>query len=517
VSAPRTVNRTVLGTITLVIGIGLMLGVMAGVIGPQMFGGGGRQVTAVFSNAEQLIPGDEVRVQGVTVGTVTSIRLNPGAHSSTVVMTVADSAGPLYGDATATVAWKTVLGGAFRIDLTRGTPASGPLGSAAIPVSRTTDQVELDDLLRFDSGAARTGLQRLPGQLATALSEPKPPAQLLSTLAQVSPAVAAGVGAARGVVPDTDLRNLVSGAARTVQALDAPADELRGLVQGAAATVGVTAVRAADLRSALDGATPAMDQTTTTFTQLRETFRLANPLLRTLDGPAGEVAPTVAKLYPTVVGARRLLHTAVPLLHALPPALTSLASTSQRGLPLLDAIQPTLDRLQNVVLPYMNTVDPATQHTTAEMIGPTTEALGPDIAGQMDQNGHFIRFPATGGSSPLYLPCQTYFGNPAAGNKLVACESLSQALSSILQFNPLQTAAGHAMASHAAGGHARAGGAAAAGAGSGGAAGAGQASQRSAAPAPAGGQAATDPLTPVLGAIDQALNKVTSFSTPGRR
>jgi hypothetical protein len=119
--------------------------------------------------------------------------------------------------------------------------------------------------------------------------------------------------------------------------------------------------------------------------------------------------------------------------------MASLASTSRNALPLLQNIQPTIDSLGQTILPYLNTVDPATQHTTAQMIGPTTEALGPDIAGQMDQNGHFIRFPATAGSSPFYLPCQTYLGNPAYHNQLLACSSLQDTLSAFINFNPLSS------------------------------------------------------------------------------
>jgi phospholipid/cholesterol/gamma-HCH transport system substrate-binding protein len=434
--AKREVNRLWLGGITLLIFLGIVLGVMAGAIGPQMFSGGGRKVTAVFANVEQLIAGLEVRVDGVYEGTVSSIKLDPGGRSTSVTMTVFGSAGPLYRDATATIAWKTVLGGAFNVDLTRGNVAAGPLGSNTIPLSRTTNQVELDDLLSFDQGSAKAGLQGMFGELATALSQPEPPSRLLGTLAAVSPAVTTGIGALRGQVQDSDLRNLVTGAASTVQALDAPNGQLRSLVQGAAATVAVTAARAGDIQAALDEATPAMDQTKTTFAQLRTTLALANPLLRSLSGSVGQVAPTVEQLYPTVVGARNLLNTAVPLLHALPPTLRSLASTSRQGVPLLQTVTPSLDRLENTVLPYLNTVDPSSNHTTAEMIGPTAEALGPDIAGQEDQNGHFIRFPATAGSSPLYLPCQIYAGNPTT-NQLLACESLQSLLSSFVNYNPL--------------------------------------------------------------------------------
>ena len=442
-SKRREINRLWLGAITIVVVLGFAIGVLAGAIGPQMFGGGGRTVRAVFANAQQLIPGDEVRVQGVIEGQVSSVTLNPGGHSSTVVMTVPGSAGPLYRNATATLAWKTLLGGAFNVNLDRGTPGAGPLGSYTIPMTHTSNQVELEDLISVDNGGARRGLQTLPGQLASALRDPKPVVQTLGTLEHVAPAVTTGVGALRGEVPDADLRTLVSSSARTLQALNAPDDQLRGLVQGASATVAVTAARAADLQAALNIATPALAQTRTTFAQLQTTLALANPLLRTLSGTAAQVAPTVRALYPTVSGARSLLDRAVPLLHALPPALRFLSAASRTGLPLLNGIQPSIDALQHTILPYLNTVDPASRRTTAEMIGPTTEALGPDIAGQEDQNGHFIRFPATAGSSPLYLPCQIYAGNPSS-SQLVACSSLQTILSAFLNYNPVQSLLGAA-------------------------------------------------------------------------
>jgi phospholipid/cholesterol/gamma-HCH transport system substrate-binding protein len=439
----REINRLWLGAITIVVFLGFSIGVLGGAIGPQMFGGGGRTVRAIFANAQQLIPGNEVRVQGVLEGQISSVTLDPGGHSSTVTMTVPDSAGPLYRDASATIAFKTLLGGAFNVNLNRGTPSAGPLGSITIPLAHTSNQVEVDDLISVDNGGARTGLQTLPGQLASALRDPHPLTQTLSTLAHVAPAITNGVGALRGIVPDSDLRDLVSAGARTLQALNAPNDELHGLVQGLAATVAVTAARAADIRSALDVATPALQQTRTTFAQLSDTLSLADPLLRTLSVAAPQVAPTVHALNPTVVGARDLLNRAVPLLHALPPALHSLAAASRAGLPLLNGVQPSVDSLQRTILPYLNTIDPATQHTTAEMIGPTTEALGPDIAGQMDQNGHFIRFPATLGSSPFYLPCQIYAGNPSS-SQLVACSSLQTILSTFLNYNPVHSLLGAA-------------------------------------------------------------------------
>jgi hypothetical protein len=76
------------------------------------------------------------------------------------------------------------------------------------------------------------------------------------------------------------------------------------------------------------------------------------------------------------------------------------------------------------------------------MIGGTFSNMGPGVGGQMDSNGHFIRFPATFGSSPTAtLPCQTYFNNPDKP-QMVACQSLSEALQTYLSYQPLGTTPG---------------------------------------------------------------------------
>jgi hypothetical protein len=178
-----------------------------------------------------------------------------------------------------------------------------------------------------------------------------------------------------------------------------------------------------------------------TVAALDHTLRLADPLVADLRRPAPQVAPTLRALRPTVVRADALLRRAEPLLHALRPATTALVTASRVSLPLVRELAPSLERLDRTILPYMAEVDPETQHSTSEMIGPTFTGLGSGAAGQQDVNGHFIRFPATSGSSPAYLPCQEYFGNPSAP-KTVACKSLQDALNSYLSYNPFGGAPG---------------------------------------------------------------------------
>jgi phospholipid/cholesterol/gamma-HCH transport system substrate-binding protein len=422
----RRVDDRILGLITLTVVVVLLLGDFTGVL-RGAFSSGGRTVHAVFADAQQLQPGDLVRAHGVDVGKVTGISLDPGARSSTVTMQVESSAGPLYADASAQLRWRTILGASYAVYLDRGSAAAGALGSRTIPETRTSNQVEVEDLAGVDSGAARTGLQTMPGELAKAFGNPVATAQTFGTLAAISPSVTTGVGALRGQNMDSDLRSLVSATASTVRALDAPNNEVRTLVAAAASTLDTTASQQAAIRATIADSPGTLQSTYTTVTQLNNTLRLADPLLASLMPTAPAVAPTVSQLHGTVKGLNLVLNHAVPLLHALRPAVSSLAQASRTGLPLLNGLTPTFDRVDKTILPYLGAIDPETKHSAAEMIGGTFTGLGSGAPAQEDANGHFIRFPVTLGSSSTYLPCQIYFGNPDA-QKLIECQTLQQAL-----------------------------------------------------------------------------------------
>jgi virulence factor Mce-like protein len=441
-SARISAHPARVGAVTSVVIVALLAGILTGRL-PKLLGGGGHTVRAVFASTQQLRRGNPVRIDGLTVGSVDSIHAEPGARSATVTMTVADSAGPLYADASASLRWRTVLGAAFYVALGRGTASTGPLGAHAIPLARTSEQVELEDLTSIDQGAARQGLQTLPGELVRALADPGAPAHAFGTLADVSPSLSAGLEALRGQVPDSDLRAMVSSTAAALQALDTPTEQLRSLIAGAAATLNTTAQRAQDIRTLIALAPGVMSRADTTMGQLVHTLDVTDPVLNRLRAPAGQLAPTIAALRPTAAGADRLLGRAVPLLDALRPALSSLAGTAQHGVPLLAALTPSLQRMADTVLPAMNRVDPETQHTAAEMIGPAFAGLGPGSAGQVDDNGHFMRLPVTGGSGSLYdLPCQIFAGEP--DRYMLQCQTLRQALSTYLSYQALGPAPGSA-------------------------------------------------------------------------
>ncbi|MEA2171285.1 MAG: phospholipid/cholesterol/gamma-HCH transport system substrate-binding protein, partial [Solirubrobacteraceae bacterium] len=274
--------------------------------------------------------------------------------------------------------------------------------------------------------------------LADALRDHRAPADLFDTIDDISPGATVGLGALRGQIQDTDLQGVLKNVARTVDALNTPRNDIRTVIQGAAATLQTTAARADDIRATLRLAPSTMTQVDATLTRLHRTLDLADPLLRKLEPAAPEVAPTFRTLRPVLSGASALLDHAVPLLRVLRPAASSLAGAARQGLPLVQQLTPSVHRLEKTTLPSLNAVAPDTQKRTSVMIGGTFAGLAAGVGGQFDGNGHFIRFPATVGSSPLdSLPCQLYLGNPDAGNQLLACQNLASALATYLNYSPV--------------------------------------------------------------------------------
>ena len=114
-----------------------------------------------------------------------------------------------------------------------------------------------------------------------------------------------------------------------------------------------------------------------------------------------------------------MLRSARPLVRVLERTLVSLDEFARHGVPLLDRIKPSLERTGDKILPYLGRKDPDTGRSTTVMVGGTAAGFG-GAAVQQDGNGHFIRFPASVGTSSVYLPCRTNITDASAPARLPA-------------------------------------------------------------------------------------------------
>jgi phospholipid/cholesterol/gamma-HCH transport system substrate-binding protein len=152
--------------------------------------GGGTGYTAYFTEAAGLVPGNEVRVAGVTVGKVTGVSL-----AGDQVKVTFEVKNTWVGDeSTVAIDIKTVLGSKYLALDPLGPAAQDP--SAPIPVSRTTSPYDVTQAFQqlsvvFQQINSASVAKALDDIAATFANTPPEVHQALTGLASLSEAIAA--------------------------------------------------------------------------------------------------------------------------------------------------------------------------------------------------------------------------------------------------------------------------------------------------------------------------------------
>jgi virulence factor Mce-like protein len=125
---------------------------------------GPRTISAYFTTATAIYPGDQVRVSGVKVGTIKSIE--PAGKQAKMVLNV-DHGTPIPADAKAVIVTQSLVAARY-VQLTPAYRASGPVmaDGAVIPVERTAVPIEWDEV--------KTQLMRLSTDLGPNNKVPTP-------------------------------------------------------------------------------------------------------------------------------------------------------------------------------------------------------------------------------------------------------------------------------------------------------------------------------------------------------
>lgn len=393
---------------------------------------GGKEVKAHFANASNATTGNQVRVKGVDVGTIKKIERDPSGEGALITMRVDEDGFELKRDARAAIYWRTLLGRNMYVELDPGSSDAPPLGDATIPMDNTEVQVEFDQLLDSYDEDGRQGVRTFFQEFEPALDKES----IGDALEELGPGltpVPGAMRAMRGQNPGKDLPALVRSGARTLDALGRDEAALAGLLDGAETTVGVFAARRADLAAMLREAPSAMREARTTMTRVRGTLDVLDPV-------AAELRPGVRRLDEASPPARaalaeisRLTPTALPALRDLRPALSDLRGASEQGSPFLRDLGPTLVRMRDEVVPFLDKRDNTTDLRNVEAIGPFFSALS-DASAQFDAYGHMQRFqPGQGERSVGALPCKTGLFDPENKDQLIQCQEGLGAMMKVLR------------------------------------------------------------------------------------
>ncbi|MEA2169846.1 MAG: phospholipid/cholesterol/gamma-HCH transport system substrate-binding protein [Solirubrobacteraceae bacterium] len=402
--------------------LGLLLVVAFG--GWRPWAGGGRVVRAEVASADQLVPGrTPVRVAGVKVGLVDAVERGRDGKSAIVVMKLTDDAVSVRRDASAAIRLRTVLGGTRYIDLDPGSPSAAPLGDARIALSQTTTQVDWDDITQIMEGHTRLAQRRALAGFRDGLADPPAAARTIGTLGPSLDVIGRSTDALRGQQRG-DLPRLVAATAQTVDALSRSRGALERLVAGGARTL--TATDRPSLGETVALTPPALDATLATMPRIDSLLDRLDPLVEDLRPGARALAPATRALRPALDETAGLLYDARPILGDLSPAVRDLAAAARQGVPLLNALDPTVKRLNGELLPWLRETDDGTKLRNYEAIGPLFAVLD-SAAADYDANGWFFHFPITPTGDTVLLPC----GPALTPGELTRCDALNDVLSGV--------------------------------------------------------------------------------------
>jgi phospholipid/cholesterol/gamma-HCH transport system substrate-binding protein len=398
------------------------------------------ELKAVFANAANIRKDSPVRIAGVNVGKVESIKSvcsnglsdSCASNYSEVTFTIDDDGRPIHSDAQIEIRPRIFLEGNFFLDVSPGSPSAHELSSGdTIPVTQTSTAVQLDQVLTSLQAPDRANLQKLlEGYGQTLSHKPSaaddatqdPEVQGLTAAQAINKSFTYGQTAARdsaivnqalqGTSPH-DLSNLIAGQARVFTALRGHESQLQGLISNFNTVTGALASESQNLERTirllaptLQIAEPSLRHTNSTLPFLR-----ANALALAKGIP--ELPATIAASQPwldqtaALLGKDELGYIASQLRLAGPGS--GKAAADGRGL--FSQIGLLSGCVDKVLLPtgdvVLNDSGSGYNFTTGapnfKEFGYATTGLAGE-SGTFDGNGPSLRFFSAGGPTPTGGP-----------------------------------------------------------------------------------------------------------------
>lgn len=384
---------------------------------PLLSGSSGQEVRAEFLAANQVNQYTPVRVDGVRVGTVKSIGPGDSANTSLVTMSIDEHHLKLHSDASASVRWRTILGGNMFVDVQPGSASAPPLGGAVIPASHTSSQVELDQLVQIYAGRTAEDQRAMLRGLRATFTDAAGIGRTIRTAGPSLATIGRGLAPLRGSQTD-DLRQMVASTARTATGLGQDPAALQALVDNADRALAVADARRLDIDHLLALAPSSLHSMRTTLARLMTTLAHLDPVVARLRVAAPLLAPAANAATPTLRQAQILLSKARPLLADATPTFIALARASATGVPLIHGLSPTVNRLNSDILPFLRRRDNGTQLLNYEAIGPFFSSID-SIASSLNAAGHMLQFAVAPGPNSV-LPLNS---RPATAAALTAHEA----------------------------------------------------------------------------------------------
>jgi ABC-type transporter Mla subunit MlaD len=412
--------------------------------GSVPFGSSPFVLKAVFTNNTQIHIPSPVRIAGVDVGQVTSVRaLAPGSSAGVLTMDINPDGLPIHANATATIRERIFLEGNVYVDLQPGSPTAPILRSGStLPAANTSGPVQLNNVLSALTSSARTNLQTVLRGLGAALDAPPTTAQdstqdpivrgltggqaLNESLRYSAAALEASAivnQALLGLRPH-DLSGTIAGSERVFSALASDPRALADLVTNFNTTAGALASQEAALAASIAALPPLLRSALATDAALDASF---GPTQRF----AHEILPGIRELGPTIDAALPWLAQATPLvspaelgglLHYLTPAIQSTSRALGSTIGLVSALNLVARCAVHNLIPVSNQVIQDPPNSTGLRVYQELLQSAVGLAGasqNFDGNGRYLRAAVAGGSD-LVQTKPLPINGPLFGNAVLA-------------------------------------------------------------------------------------------------
>lgn len=238
------------------------------------------RVTIELDNASQLVKGNQVKVGGVPVGTVTKMELGHDARALIELEITDEELTPLHEGSTAQVRSTSLSGIANRyITLKPGPNDEDPIpDGGALPAEDAESEVDLDAVLNTLNDETLKDLQAAVQGLGGAVAGRGK--ELERAIHGLNPALSQTAATAREVIRDERAfsRFLVDSAS-VVAAVSSRSPDLERLVPATATTLEAIASRTAELDRSLRELPPTLREGNTTLVNLRALLRDLRPLV----------------------------------------------------------------------------------------------------------------------------------------------------------------------------------------------------------------------------------------------
>jgi phospholipid/cholesterol/gamma-HCH transport system substrate-binding protein len=411
--------------------------------GSLPFSGSPFVLKAVFTSQTQLHIPSPVRIAGVDVGQVVSVKRISGDTSAAVVtMDINKDGLPIHANANAKIRARIFLEGNFYVDLSPGTPGAPALSSGAtLPAANNAGPVQLDRVLGSLTSDSRSNLQTLlqgigfsldgtPTAAQDAAQDPSVRGLTGGQALNKSLQYSAGAFRASAIVNQAllgeqphDLTKVVQGNERVLKGFAASGPSLASLIHTFNATMATLASRQQDLERTIELLPPTLRRVNSSDTALDRSFGPTQQFARDILPGTEQLGPTIDAAIPWIGQASKLVSPAElgGLLENLTPAVQNTGATIPSTKALLNSADQLARCFDHNLIPTGNERIQDPPDTTGLQVYQELFQSAVGIAGasgNFDGNGRYVRSSAGGGATQVQTPSIPNLG-PLYGNAVL--------------------------------------------------------------------------------------------------